>query len=357
MNDHRRTNIHHDERGITAIVVTAILMIIISITTLGFAQVAQREQKQALDNQLSTQAFYAAESGVNLAISKLNSITGNKTNCGASAPFFPAEYVVSAATDVHITCLMVQKRVPDLIFQDVTGPRVTKIKDLNGNPFTAINVSWQNQSGAAGFGCGGVGNLPSLGAGDGWNCGQPLLRIDLVPICESGACLSQDTLFNSQSTFFLYPITSGAKPNNVAFTSGSLGSPAPTATHMQGVRCDTSTSTPRYCGARIVMPGNSAVYAARISAMYGSANVHITASTAAGTSTLIEGQSNIDSTARAADVLKRVQTRVSSGGGSSESGGPLTITGTGLCKRYFVTDTTTTATGSLLDPTDPCGIN
>lgn len=357
MNNYQRTTVRQDERGITAIVVTAILMIIIGIITLGFAQVAQREQRQALDNQLSTQAFYAAESGVNLAISKLNSITANKTDCGASAPFFPSEYVVSAATDVHITCLMVQKRVPDLIFQEVTGPRVTKIKDLNGNPFTAINVSWQNQSGAASFGCGGVGNLPSLGAGDGWNCGQPLLRIDLVPICESGACLSQDSLFNNQSTFFLYPITGGSKPTNVAFASGSLGNPAPAATHVHGVRCDTANSTPRYCGARIVMPGNSAVYAARVSAMYGSANVIISASTAGGTSTLIEGQSNIDSTARASDVLKRVQTRVSSGGGSSDSEGPLTITGTGLCKRYFVTDTTTTSTGSILDPNDPCGIN
>ncbi|HSX32249.1 MAG TPA: pilus assembly PilX N-terminal domain-containing protein, partial [Candidatus Saccharimonadales bacterium] len=53
------------ESGMVAIMVTIILMIVISLIVLGFAQIARRNQRQSLDRQLSTQAFYAAETGVN----------------------------------------------------------------------------------------------------------------------------------------------------------------------------------------------------------------------------------------------------------------------------------------------------
>ena len=40
-------------------------MIVMSLIVLGFAQISRRNQRESLDRQLSTQAFYAAESGVN----------------------------------------------------------------------------------------------------------------------------------------------------------------------------------------------------------------------------------------------------------------------------------------------------
>ncbi len=46
-----------DERGLAAVVVTVFVMIILSLVVLAFSQVARREQRQALDRQLSTQAF------------------------------------------------------------------------------------------------------------------------------------------------------------------------------------------------------------------------------------------------------------------------------------------------------------
>jgi Tfp pilus assembly protein PilX len=53
------------QAGMVAIMVTMILMIVISLIVVGFAQISRRNQRQALDRQLSTQAFYAAETGVN----------------------------------------------------------------------------------------------------------------------------------------------------------------------------------------------------------------------------------------------------------------------------------------------------
>ena len=57
-----------DERGMVAIMIAMFLMIILSLITLGFLRLMQREQRQALDNSLSTQAYYAAESGINDAV-------------------------------------------------------------------------------------------------------------------------------------------------------------------------------------------------------------------------------------------------------------------------------------------------
>src|SRR5260370_15103164 len=53
------------EAGIVSIMVTMITMIVISLIVLGFADIARNEQRNSLDDQLSTQAYYAAESGVN----------------------------------------------------------------------------------------------------------------------------------------------------------------------------------------------------------------------------------------------------------------------------------------------------
>src|ERR1700761_8288581 len=60
--------IRRDEQGMVSILVTMIMVIVISLIVIGFAEVSRRNQREALDNQLSTQAYYAAESGVNAAV-------------------------------------------------------------------------------------------------------------------------------------------------------------------------------------------------------------------------------------------------------------------------------------------------
>jgi len=58
-------SLQRNQSGMVSIMVTMILMIVMSLIVVGFAQVSRRNQRVALDRQLSTQAFYAAESGVN----------------------------------------------------------------------------------------------------------------------------------------------------------------------------------------------------------------------------------------------------------------------------------------------------
>ena len=83
-----------DQKGMAAILITLIMMIVISLIVLGFAQITRHDQQQALDKQLSTEAFYAAESGINDAINaiqNLNYLTSHpngKTNCGYDSALF-----------------------------------------------------------------------------------------------------------------------------------------------------------------------------------------------------------------------------------------------------------------------------
>ena len=62
----------NNEQGLVAIVVTLIIMLVLTLIVTGFAQLARREQREALDRQLASQALYAAESGVNAAEAAVN---------------------------------------------------------------------------------------------------------------------------------------------------------------------------------------------------------------------------------------------------------------------------------------------
>src|SRR4051812_1988899 len=83
MRKNSQPDLHTDARGVVSIIVTILIMLVLSLIILGFAQLVRREQRQSLDRQLSTQAFYAAETGVNDAIKALNNsvLTGKKSDC------------------------------------------------------------------------------------------------------------------------------------------------------------------------------------------------------------------------------------------------------------------------------------
>ena len=104
-----------NEFGLVSIMVASVLMVVMSLITLGFARIAQRENRQAVDDQLATQAFYAAESGINAAVKGITKSTLPRTEC----PFVGGEYnngVVSAEKDVYFTCVLINPTPDSLYF-------------------------------------------------------------------------------------------------------------------------------------------------------------------------------------------------------------------------------------------------
>lgn len=316
---HTRSN----QEGMVAIVATMILMIVISLIVLGFSQVVRRNQRQAIDAQLSSQAFYAAESGLNLAASKIGIDPDyeNKNNCDIPAGE-AGEYEIN--TNTKITCLLTSS-VEDLRYDGIGSTSRVTLIDLEGSdtPGT-IFINWENSDGAAVNDCSGGTTLPRAGAAN-WQCTQPLLRVDLIPISDS---MRRSDLVASQYTAFLYPSNSPSGVTN--FNADNKGD-------IVQAQCDNGTTTNKTLKCLVRINGaNEQKYAVRMMSLYGTSNVRLHVR---DFRTLIGAQAEVDSTARAFDVLKRVQSRVSLFGtldGSRSVPDFAIDSGDGICKAYKV---------------------
>src|SRR5688572_5036935 len=123
----RIAKLHKQESGLVSIVVTTIIMLVLTLVVIGFARLSQREQRQALDRQISTQAFYAAETAVNDARDKLKTasaaVLGDEymDDCDefSTAVGLTGQRVIDAAAGVSYSCLMVDPSPTSLEFANV----------------------------------------------------------------------------------------------------------------------------------------------------------------------------------------------------------------------------------------------
>src|SRR5690606_8755556 len=99
------------ERGVASLMVTTVLILVIGLIVIGFSQVSQRNQRETLDRQLSTQAFYAAESAVNSVQSMVRSmpvdtLVPDKNDCSAEGVY--SEAYDYDDVNASVKCLIVQ---------------------------------------------------------------------------------------------------------------------------------------------------------------------------------------------------------------------------------------------------------
>ena len=95
-----------NQRGFASIVVALILVVVLSLITVGFVQLSRREQQNSLNQQLATQASYAAESTINRVVSALRSDFASvnpNTNCGTP------DFKETLTADVKVTCVLISK--------------------------------------------------------------------------------------------------------------------------------------------------------------------------------------------------------------------------------------------------------
>lgn len=316
---------HENEQGLASITITLIIMLIISLIIIGFVKLTRREQTQALDRQLSTEAFYAAESGINDAASAINgapAFTANKPNCAPVAGLPSGS--IDSTKNISYSCLIINQDPPTLkygsvdtaqsTFVPIHGVDATGAHDQN---ITAILISWQSTSG---------NNLmPSLSPSaafptqSAWASASDtgVLRISLTP----EANLDRTSLINNTYTAFLYP-------NN---TGGALGTPtSPTPTLYLGGApnlinqgqivsgsCSTgnnSPTSPLFCNVKIDTSSiPQPTFLLRLKSIYQPNQVIITAFTGPGGATQVNlagAQVLVDSTGKAQDVLRRIQVRL-----------------------------------------------
>jgi hypothetical protein len=331
-----------NERGMVSFIVTMVLMVVIALIVLGFSQLSRREQRQALDRQLSTQAYYAAESGVNDAIKAIHSGYGtNKTQCGPDgSPQFPvAGYGdVDSAKQVSYTCLLITQGALDKLDYSIgVGKAITAdmtfTKPVVGPQMAKdVAIEWAVPS---------TGNYPDFPATASW----PLLRVTATDLTGASP-YSRDNLNSNSFTTFLYPTAAGtAASSRVTFsdqkTSGNLKS--------QGeiVKAD-CTTTPGKCIGHIIFTSPLAHILLRVQTIYAAANITITAKNPPNQAIQIDGgQAIIDATGKAQDVLRRIQVRVSSTlpGGVPSDFAVQSVDG--ICKQLLVNSSSSSSTDPL----------
>jgi hypothetical protein len=322
-----------NQQGMAAMVIVTVLMFVISIIVLGFAQVVRREQRNALDNQLATQAYYAAESGLNLARDKVqrvvaagDTITQKKAcNDNSTDPdYTDVTNKFNIGENAQITCMLIDPDLDYLDYQKVGLDSVPVLVKAKAGSIANIFVSWELSTSEAQSidNCNGSTTVLEPNAASR-ACKQPLLRVDLVPVTGS---MTADYLKNNQYTTFLSPSNVGVGPGSITYSPGSVSNIFP-------VSC--ATRNTKQCTAQIAVPGGNA-YALRIMSIYGESNVTIFAEDASNRRlTLIEGQVLIDVTAKTADVLKRLQARMPVRGGANIPDFAISAGG-GVCKRYQI---------------------
>lgn len=343
------TTVRKNQAGLVSIMVTIIMMLVISLIIIGFATVTRRNAREALDRQLSTQAYYAAETGVNDAISAINanrvsdllSNTGYATNCSGSGSFMATlntinstsnQNLLNADGSVQYTCLLVNP-IPGSIITTVPADDAENVP-LNPSAPTTLKFSWQSQ--------GTSGNAAACPASfqpqAAWAAACPygILRLDIFKVTNGDA----DTAMANTASIFLLPTSAGAGTTAIVYGTSNVIK----------ATCSAATST---CSAVLADAGGanfSGQYYVRESNLYrGSGNVTIEPAPAASSVTFSGADVLIDVTGKAQDETRRIQERISPSDKVTPQSSTAISSGTTVCKRFTVE-----GSGSSADPNDLC---
>lgn len=321
---HRKTQ-PIDQKGVVSFMVTLIMMMVITLIVIGFTQVTMRSRREALDKQLSSQAFYAAESGVNKAVAVIKNNPGapiaHKDNC-ADGPTDVYNGFELDGTNVEVTCIMVSSRPSSIVGKATQNSSfITQIKpveaDGTASSLDELTFTWSlpDAESGAGSSCTAADGAFAPGAG---TCKFGLLRVDMLSVDAAGV---YD--FNKTMTFYMQP------------RQGSPETPAVNdISHYTVGRIVSASCSTEKCAAKLSGLGNNTFYI-RMSTLYRDAkSVTITGKLASmGTAYFEDAQAVIDATGRAQDVLRRVQVRYPLG--RADDTPPWAVAGS-VCKRLTV---------------------
>lgn len=295
---------HRDQHGLVSIMIASVLMVIMALITLGFTRLVQNEQRQALDDQLSRQAFYAAESGINLAVSTDGYLDMRKDDCNN---VLNGGIIDEETPEVTFTCLLIEPEPEDLVFSnDAIKTNRSKVVPIQtGQNISSFTIEWYDaNSSTVDQSC--DLNPPAFTNSADWDK-VSLLRLELVPIPNGD--FDREFLLDNQASFILYPCSEADGTSDVALSNntGSSGG------GVVGANCE--QEAPYVCQITIITIdadiGSHNNYYMKLSSIYNNLNVRITAMDVANNLLRFAGtQAVVDSTGRANDVFRRIQARV-----------------------------------------------
>jgi Tfp pilus assembly protein PilX len=345
------------QHGMASIIITMVTMVVISLIVLGFATISRREARQSLDQLQSTQAFYAAESGIEDARKVIRNWLDNpataalpvpsKANCTTNDPTSPSAYptggdmMIDAANNIGYTCLQVDPAPESVEFDGIdSDSTVIPLTSTTGG-IRRVEITWQANTPLASLAnCPGDVDhefRPQSGA-NAWRCEYGVMRVDLTP---TNGVLTRAGLSGSTYSGFFQPVN---------FLAGGSDN----YTNVNQARLVAARCTVTSCRATIDQIPNLTSVSLRLSSLYQPSDVRIVAfnSTGVGGSPLrLSGvQAEVDVTGKASDVLRRIKVRIPLlSNGTLVPGYAITSNGS-ICKRFSTGPSFFSIPNDIIDP-------
>lgn len=310
------------ENGFASLVIAAILVVVLGLLTVGFAELMRHSQQQELNNHLSNQAYYAAESGVNDAVRALqNGYDGTKSTCGPTTDPSAADYSKyladndatqgSGSISAEWTCLLINPTPNSLQFNpvDTVTPSTFIFEPVNSSgtfdPLSNLTIYWQAASkndapyfiGSSARSCGNS-CFPTAAR---WGSSAGMLHFSATPLNN----LDRQSLINGTYSSFFYP--SSASSNTDTYSATGLS--AATGKIIDG-GCN-ANNLPLYCSVTLSGLPTSNEFMISLRSIYSPTNVEIVGKDSSGNVVDFAGaQTLVDSTGKSQNVLRRIQVRV-----------------------------------------------
>ncbi len=337
-------DLRNNQHGAIAMITVIFVAILLTVITTSFIRLAVNEQREATDDDLTTRAFYAAESGVQDALRAIenNQISGaplaNADECAPES----GDGSLSVTLDTAYTCQTIKMVAPNYEADLAKDEQVFFKLDSGSNNIASFTVSWHKYGDEA-DGTNAILRgtadtwLPTTGV---WNEGTPptnlhppypaMLRLQILEVPNSD--ITRQKIDNGNSVGFLNPTDSATSSIGLAAVNGGV----------TNAHCDvTGLSSGQYACKMTVkdLDDTNNSYYLRIGSLYRKAFVQVVAYTddlATNPVSLHGAQAVIDVTGRAGDVFRRIEERVNLANDSMWP--PYAIeSGESICKDFVIT--------------------
>lgn len=376
----RTMGTHSKQIGAVSLFIVIFTMLLITIVTVSFIRITLQDQQQASNQDLSQSAYDSAQAGVEdgkRAILQYQTICANDMSANHKACSDAAATITSpscnqglagiqtvtggevkvqqtqSAGDVTLdqayTCVTINLQTANYLGSlDASASKVVPLVAPASGSFNTVTLQWFSPQDVGAANNYAVDLLP-FGSSvyplvSPWPANRPsLMRAQLFQVGSSFTLANLDASAPTQSdanTLFLYPSATPANTTKL-FTSDSHTTPKAAGNGPQAVTCKTDVSSGGYaCSVDLTLPdpinGGTRVAYLRLSALYNKTNYSVTLSNS-GSPVKFDGvQPEIDSTGRANDLFRRVQSRVDVTDPAYPDAA-VDITGS-LCKDFSVTN-------------------
>ena len=308
-----RNNLRDNQKGIMSIIVALVFIMILGLIVVSFGLASRSQNKQTVDNQLSTASYYAAQSGINEILKQIssNSYIADSTTCQTST----ISALIFTNNNSKITCIKVTESTASLLYNNV-DTSVSQISNISSLYTTAavpalylgaydLTITWNNHDDTgSNTACPIALSRQSISAWKSSGCGAGILKLDLS--VDPSQATSRSLLNSYSENIFLYPTKSGPQSANYQYNAGN---PAPISVlgGVSGTResatihCSNANSSPFLLGALLPCTWLN------LRSLYASQDVTITASTPGGSALAFkDSQISIDVTAVTSNVARRV---------------------------------------------------